>query len=118
MDNEEHHAGPSPRTWVVRKVAAHDVYIGSMNGAQAAKNGMTKFRHAEALWKPPRVDYESHHAVPSLRNQVVPKIATRAVCMGLVIRALAAKNGMTKIPLRRGALEATPVERQRAPSRT
>ena len=118
MDNEEHHAGPSPRTWVVRKVAAHDVYIGSMNGAQAAKNGMTKFRHAEALWKPPGVDYEGRHAVPSLHNRVAPKVAVHALYLGLVNGAHTAKNGTTKFPLRRGALEATPVGQRRTPCRT
>ena len=96
LDNEEHHAAPSPRTWVVRKVAAHDVYIGSMNGAQAAKNGMTKFRHAEALWRPPRLDNEEHHAVPSPRHGVSHKVAAQDAYIGSVNGAHAAKNGMTK----------------------
>ena len=118
MDKEEHHAAPSPQTWLAPKVAAHALYTGVVIGAQAAKNGMTKFRHTEALWKPPRLDNEEHRAVPSLRNCVAPKVAAHAWYTGVVIGAQAAKNRRTKTPLRRGALEATPVGQQRTPRRT
>ena len=100
LDNEEPHAAPSAQHRVARKVAAQDVYIGSVSGAHAAKNGMTKFRHAEALWRPPRLDNEEHHAVPSPRHGVSPKVAAHALYTGLLIGAQAAKNGTTEIHLR------------------
>ena len=46
----------------------------------------------------PRFGHEDHHAVPSLQNWVATKVAERALYLGLVNGAHAAKNGMTKIP--------------------
>ena len=100
MDKEEHHAALSPRHGVSPKVAAHALYTGLLIGVQAAKNGMTKFRHAEAPWKPPRLDNEEPHAAPSPQHRVARKVAAQDVYIGSVNGAHAAKNGMTKTPLR------------------
>ena len=81
-------------------VGERAVYTGLVIGAHTAQNGMTKFRYAEALWKPPGVDYEDRHATPSPRHWVAPTVAERAVFMSLVIGAQAAKNRRTKFPLR------------------